>query len=800
MRVSLNWLKEFVPTNLTPAELSGRLTMAGVEVEAIDEIRPDFEGVVVGKVLEIKSHPNADKLVLCEVDVGRPSSLRIVCGARNMSEGDKVPVALVGARLKDGTRVKKTKIRGESSEGMMCSERELGISEDHSGIMILPAEAPLGKSLDETFGLSDVVLELGVTPNRSDCLSVFGVAREVAAITGGGATLGDVRAAENEHDTASLTSVTIDDEVGCPRYAARVVSGVTIGPSPAWIQQRLAKAGLRPLNNVVDVTNYVLMELGHPLHAFDYNKLEENRIVVRRARSGESIVTLDGTSRELSEHMLVIADAEKPVAIAGIMGGANSEVTELTNTVLIESAYFDPATIRKTSKSLGLSTEASYRFERGADPEMAPVALDRAASLMAELCGGRVARGLVDEYPRKFAFPEIPLRFARMKRILGIEAPPDIAVSILQSLGFERLTSDSETVLVKVPSYRPDITAEIDLIEEVARIYGYEKIEASYPSDTTVMERGIEPPSLESQCKAILKSCGFTEIIAYSFGSPKDMADVQPNGGMLPIRMKNPLSEDASVLRTTLVPGILHTVQTNVKIGNKDLKVFETGKIYLPDKEHELPDERTYVCAAATGLPSPINWKHESKEVDFFDTKGVAETLLQTLGCARVETRKATHPGFHPGICADLLVDGNVIGKTGEIHPDILHKYELAQKVYLFEFDASLLESQGASSRRYEKPSRFPFSDRDMAIVVHQDVEASAIHSAIVQAAGPLLKHVVLFDLYRGEQIGENMKSLAFTLRFQSDERTLTDEEITNEFNRIVGALEESFDAKLRSR
>lgn len=794
MRVSLNWLKEFVPIMIPAREVAYRLTMGGVEVEAVEEIKPGFDNVVVGRILKVTPHPNADKLILCEVDAGGSNHLKIVCGAPNLKEGDFVPVALPGASLAGGLKVKEAKIRGESSRGMLCSERELGISDDHSGIMILPPGLETGSGLDESLGLSDIILELGVTPNRPDCLSVLGVAREVAALTSARCVPPKVRVPETGGEIGSLSSVTIEDPVGCPRYAARIVSEVTVKPSPAWMQRRLVKAGLRPINNVVDVTNYVLLELGHPLHAFDYEKLEENRIVVRRARQGESIVTLDGAARELTPQMLVIADAERPVAIAGIMGGANTEVTELTTTVLIESAYFDPVTIRRTSKALGLSTEASYRFERGADPEMVTLALDRAAALMAELADGKAARGLIDRYPRKFSQRIIDLRYARLKRILGIDIPPERVSSILASLGFEVVSQQSEKMCVRTVSCRPDVTAEIDLIEEVARIHGYDKIQATYPQDSTVMERGPQARSSEADCRGVLMSSGFFEIITFSFTSPELLTEFS---SATPMAMKNPLTEDQSVLRTTLMPGLIQTLRTNVSAGNKDVKIFEVGKVYWPAHGQPLPDERTYVAAAMTGLSHPINWKTKPAEVDFFDIKGVAETLVESLGyaCAMV---KASHPGFHPTVCADITVAGKPVGKVGEVHPELIRKYDIKQKVCLFEIDLAALKPRAALAVTCEKVSRYPYSDRDLAVVIDQHIEAAALKATIQEVGGETLRRTLLFDVYRGKQIEPDKKSLAFSLRFQSDTRTLTDDEITDAFNRIVAELEKRFGATLR--
>jgi len=500
--------------------------------------------------------------------------------------------------------------------------------------------------------------------------------------------------------------------------------------------------------------------------------------------------------------MLVIADAENAVAIAGVMGGASSEVTEQTTTVLIESAYFDPVSIRRTSKSLGLSTEASYRFERGADPEMAIAALDRAASLMAELCGGKIARDRIDEYPKKIARPEIKLRYARVGKILGIDVPKDRIAAILASLGFEIISDRGEGLEVRVPSYRPDVTAEIDLIEEVARIHGYDKIDSTYPRDSTVMSRGMPPISLEEACRGVLGASGFSEIITYSFGAPAriaDFTDDKNDARTEPIKMKNPLTEDASVMRTTIIPGLLETLRMNVNTGNKDLKIFEAGRVYLPTPADVLPDEKTFVCAAATGLSHPIDWKGAPAEVDFFDLKGVAEALIESLGFGEMQAKKAIHVGFHPGMCADVVVGEKIVGKIGEIHPAILDKYEIGQKVLLFEIDLDGIDTRPATESAYGKFSRFPSAERDLAVVVDEGVEAAELNAAIAGAGGDILGNVLLFDIYRGEQVGEGKKSLAFGLRFQSDERTLTDEEITAASNEIVKTLEERFNARLRA-
>jgi phenylalanyl-tRNA synthetase beta chain len=658
-------------------------------------------------------------------------------------------------------------------------------------------------------GLADTVLELGITPNRPDCLSMIGVAREVAAGTGVDSKPPAFDISEQGSEISSLTSVTIDDDDGCPRYAARIIEDVIVGTSPSWMQDKLIKAGLRPLNNIVDITNYVLIELGHPLHAFDYDKLEENRIIVRRAKKGESITTLDGLERKLEPEMLVIADAELPVAIAGVMGGAGSEVTELTKTVLLESAYFNPISIRRTSKSLGLSTEASYRFERGTDPEMAIVALDRAASLMAELAGGKVATGRIDEYPKKIVPPEIELRHARVRKILGIDVPAEKNAAILSSLGFEILSEQEGSLHVRVPTYRPDISAEIDLIEEIARMHGYDKIESTYPQDSTVMTRGMQADSLEDVSRSILTAAGFSEVITYSFGAPADMADLSggEDGGLPePVKMKNPLSEDASVLRTTIIPGILQSLRTNINAGTKDLKLFETGKVYFPAEGEVLPEEKTLACAAITGLPRPVDWKTKPDGVDFFDLKGIAESLVHALCSSEMRVVKTSREGFHPGICADIFVGDKAvgaIGKIGEVHPRLLDKYEIEQKVYLFEIDLDAIAAAGASPTgtgcKYKQFSRFPSAERDLAVVVDESVEAAAVSAAISKAGGNILDGVLLFDVYRGKQIGEGKKSLAFGLRFQSADKTLTDDKITASSDRILRALEAQFSAKLRA-
>lgn len=816
MNVTLNWLKDYIDFEFSPGELADRLTMLGVEVEAIKQLGAGLERVVVGKVNAVGPHPNADKLVLCQVDIGEAEELQIVCGAPNVREGMLAPVATIGATLPIGLTIKSAKLRGAVSQGMLCSEKELGFSEDAAGLMELPTDISVGTPLIAALGLDDVMFELEITPNRPDCLSLIGVAREIRAETGNPLKLPSVDLQENETDIRDLTSVTIDAPDLCLRYAARVIQGVSVGESPAWLRQRLESVGIGVVNNIVDITNFVLMEYGQPLHAFDYHKLTDvkygltsctlRRIVVRRAAAGEKLTTLDETDRELTADMLVIADAEKPVALAGIMGGYDSEITETTCDVLLESAYFNPSSIRATAKALGMNTEASYRFERGADPGVVLAALDRAAELIAELAGGTVCKGTVDVYPGKQPLTEIKLRPDRVNFVLGTEIEKSEMEQILMRLGFDVRSSRhtpcavnaEENYQVTVPTFRSDITREIDLIEEIARVYGYYNIPTTLPKGDIPVPTPNPKVEVRRRIKRFLLAAGMMEAVNYSFCDPNCFEKVRlPSDSPLcrTLQLRNPLSPEMSVLRTTLVPGLLENTQYNRNHQINAIALFEIGGVFVQDCNHKEPERVAGVIAGQIGDGVYGNLY---RDPDFFDIKGLVEGMLGVCGITEYTLQKTDVPTFHPGRNAEVLLADTRIGTFGEAHPEVLENYDLPYKAYLFEFDLEALVSATVFSRRFEPISIYPKVERDLAIVVGKDVLSDMPIELIYTTGGELVELVRLFDVYEGEQVPEGKKSLAYTIVYHSAAETLTDKAVNALHKQVVEHLHQELGAELR--
>ena len=686
MNVTLNWLKTYIDFDFSAEELAERLTMLGIEVESIKKLGTALKGVVVGKVTSISPHPNADKLVLCQVDIGEKDTCQIVCGAPNVREGMFAPVAAVGTDLPTGISIKRAKLRGEESHGMLCSEKELGISEDAAGLMELSADLPIGTGLTDALGLDDTVFELEITPNRPDCLSVIGVAREIRAETGNDIKLSEVDIQEGDTNIGEITSVTIDAPDLCPRYAARVIRGVKIGESPTWLKQRLESVGIGVINNIVDITNFVLMAYGQPLHAFDYNKLGDNRIVVRRAVEDEQIITLDEEQRKLTPEMLVIADATKPVALAGIMGGYETEITDTTCDVLLESANFDPSSVRATAKALGMSTEASYRFERGADPETVIPAIDRATQLIVELAGGTVCKGVIDVYPGKCEPLQIQLRPERVNFILGTELETDEIKQILSRLGFSvgTLQQQDNIYQITVPSFRIDITREIDLIEEIARVHGYDNIPITLPKGDIPIPATNTLIEVRRRIKHYLLGSGMMEAINYSFCHPNcfdklRLAEDNPLRDAL--ELQNPLSPEMSILRTTLLPSLLENAQHNHNHQIDTITLFEISNVFLNTKE---PSRVAGILAGEIGGGV---YGNPSKPPDFFDIKGIVEGVLEVCGINDWTFAVTDEPTFHPGRNAEVVLGDQRVGLLGEAHPEVLENYELPYKAYLFEFD-----------------------------------------------------------------------------------------------------------------
>jgi phenylalanyl-tRNA synthetase beta chain len=802
MLISLKWLRSLVDCDAPPDEIANRLTMAGLEVEAIESHHFGLERVVAGRIQSIKNHPTVDHLKICEVQ-GSEQTYNVVCGAANVAEGQIVPLALDGACLADGAGIRSAEIHGVLSQGMICSERELGLGEDPSGIMILASHLVPGTPLAEALELDDVVLDIGITPNRADCLSVVGVAREVAALFGVPWSPPSITLEENGPPVETLSSVTIEDPDLCPRYAARVVQNITIKTSPLWLRQRLEAQGVRAINNIVDVTNYVMLELGQPLHAFDYHRLDGHRIVVRRAHSKETFVTLDGDKHELQENMLLICDASRGVALAGIMGGHNSEITPQTNTVLIESAYFQPTGTRRTAKTLGMSTESSYRFERGVDPEGVITALDRAAQLMVELSDCELATGRLDVYPVPISQEPIQLRVSKTNRFLGMDISREEICELLESIQLKIRTANEDLLVIEPPPFRADLTREVDLMEEVARLAGYDRIPSASPMARVVSAKPTEHQLIRQQTIQILTRLGFCEIVSYSFINPQAIEFLQLEGAdrrrqLLPLR--NPLSEDQAAMRTTLVPGMLETAARNQRQSNFNLRLAELSKVFFPRGKQELPEERFNLCGLLSGLRRPAGWNEPALTVDFFDIKGAVEALFLDLDISDLRwTTTSLAPYLRPDCAARILLADDYLGDLGEVHPEVMQAFDLQGPVYLFDLDFELILEKTVSLKKFEPLPRFPAVNRDLAIVVSDAVAAQDLLDYLEENRPEYAETITLFDQYRGNQVPKNKKSLAFRITYRSNDRSLTDLEV-NEIHASLGQeVVAAFQAELRS-
>ncbi len=801
MIVTYNWLKEFIDFDLTPESLSDLLTMLGLEVEGIKNLGSGMDDIVVAVVEEKNEHPNADKLSVCKVNNGR-ELLTIVCGAHNFKSGDKVALAQIGAVLPGEFRIKRSKIRGVESFGMLCSEKELALSDDSAGIMVLPPDAPIGEPLFAVLGLKDTIFEIGLTPNRADCLSVRGIAREIAAkLSIGLKDPGDeVVTAFTSID--EIVSVVVEDPELCPRYAARFIADCKIGPSPGWLVRRLQAVGMRSINNVVDVTNYVLMELGHPLHAFDFDLLDGEKIIVRRATEGEVCKTLDGQERRLLSSDLTIRDSQKIVALAGIMGGGNSEINDGTTNVLLESACFNPYTIRRTSKRLGIHSESSHRFERGADVNIILKALDRAASLIADLAGGKVARGVIDVYPEEVKANLIPFRIEKANKLLGLDLSPDEVQRLFYNLGFTSQLVEPDLLNVTVPTFRVDLEREIDLVEEVARLNGYDKIPETMPRVEIFSDRPTRRQILEKRVRELLVGQGLSEVINYSFIHPSSFDRI-----LLPsddyrrttVKIMNPLNEEQSVMRTTLLPGILETAARNFSFRLMTQQIFEMRRVYLPEADSELPEEPLYLSGLLTGSRNREGWNQERESVDFFDAKGIVENIFKLLDITSISFGKGTLENFyHPGKACNFYHNDLQVGSLGEIHPDISEKYGLEQTAIYFEINFEKLISIGTKTLTALAPSRYPDTFRDIALLVDDRMEAGTVIETIKNIKVREMEDVELFDQYKGPNIAEGHKSLAFRIRYRSYERTLTDDEVNSMHQRVIDNLLKKLNVTIR--
>ncbi len=807
MIVTLEWLRDFVDIGLSVDELVHRLTMTGLEVDGVEERGAHLEKVITARVDSVGKHPNADRLHLCRVSDGR-NSYQVVCGAPNVRENATIALALPGARLPGGITLKEAKVRGELSQGMICSQKELDLGDDASGIWILSDDAtdddiPLGAPLADALGIRDTVLDVSITPNRADCLSIMGIAREVAAICGSRIRYPAISVREDGPPIESLASVTLEDPIGCPRYAARLIQGVTIGPSPRWLRNRLEAVGLRSINNIVDVTNWILMEMGQPLHAFDFDRLKEHRIVVRRARTGERFTTLDSTERTLFDDTLMICDGAGPVAIAGIMGGLNSEIVQETNRVLIESAFFQPQSIRRTGRKLGLRTESCYRFERGTDPEGVIRAVDRAALMMQELAGGVIAKGRIDEYPNPIKPPVLNLRVERTAKFLGIPIGSAKMANALRSIEMEVDDSDPATLRVVPPPFRHDISREVDLAEEVARLAGYDSIPVTQPEVRIASAPENPHLRMREDTRRTLEGYGLCELVTYSFISRQLLAHLrlpQDDPRLHPIEVKNPISDEQDVMRTTLTVGILQTAAYNLDHKNEDLKLFELSKVFLPSDGAPLPEEKFHLAGVLAGRRYPDLLYGGDEQVDFADAKGLVEAVLALFHLTepvRFNT-EGMPPYMDPWRSASVFAGDEYVGTLGQIHPDVAKAFDLKKDLFVFELDFDRLFALRQPRPLFRSMPKFPAVGRDMAVIVNEDLPVQKPLDLIREQREPLLEEAEVFDLYRGTQFGEGKKSVGYRLVYRAPDRSLTDEEVNLVHNRLVDKVVSAFNAVLR--
>lgn len=810
MKVSLKWLSEYVEVPEDLKAFCDRLDLTGTGVEGVERTGDIYDHVVTGQILEKEAHPDSDHMWVTKVDVGsanvdkkgNPEPLQIVCGAQNFNQGDHVVVATIGAVLPGDFKIKKSKLRGVVSCGMNCSARELGIGSDHDGIMILPKDAPIGMPLADYLNLSDTILDLEITPNRPDCLSMVGMAREVGAMyaTDAKNPLDEMEAALKEaSDMPSvdeLASVTVKDVDRCPRYTARVIKNVKVGPSPDWLAERVTAAGARSINNVVDITNYILFLFGQPLHAFDYDKLVDEtgkaNVIVRAAKEGEKLQTLDGEERELTEDMTVIATPEKAVGLAGVMGGFDSEVTDETTTILLEAATFEPGRTSRTSRNLGLISESSMRYERRVDD----VEIDRmsaaAAQLLAEVSGGVVVPGVIDIYNTKTESETLEFRVPRFQAMMGETIPREFIVDMLQRLGCEVSAKEEDTLKVVPPTFRPDLEREIDLYEEVLRLYGMDRIPSTLPGGPGRVGIKTEAQRIMDKINNTLRACGLNETMTYSFADPHELEQLRmPTEGMgIPVELLNPLNAEQSVMRQSIIPGLMRSVAYNQSRGVHNIQLYETGVVFFGAEGKKSPKERNRLAAVMAGAMNDPAWNKELLNFDFFDGKGVIESLMRELALAKPRFKALSAeeaPHLQPGRAAQVLDGGTVLGWIGEIHPLACDTYEVQAPLVAFELDLDALIKCARPARDYVDVPVFPAVTMDVAFVVDEEVTHEQLLRCITSAGGKLLDTVQLFDVYRDEaRLGAGKKSMAYALEYRAADRTLTTEEVDKQHARLI--------------
>lgn len=814
MRLSYNWLKELVDFSFSPEELDYILTMLGIEVEAIIDYGKLYNGFEVAKVLEASKHPDADKLSICKVESG-DGIKHIVCGAPNVASNQYVVLGHIGATVpKGGFKLEKRKIRGEISEGMICSKVELDLGEDDGGIWVLGIGSDgefthsIGTPLADYLSMNDVVFEISITPNRADCLSHFGIAREIAAYSGKKFTEPIFELNESDNNTDDYVRITIEDEAKCPRYTARIINNLTVAESPLWLQNKLIMLAMRPINAIVDVTNYVMLECGQPLHAFDYDKISGKHVIIKTAALGEKFETLDGKIRDLDSDMLMICDESESIAIGGVMGGANSEITDSTTNILIESAYFNPSSVRRTAKKLGISSESSYRFERGVDPERVGYASYRAAYLINQIAGGKVSKGILDAYPSVLVKPEIKFRFNRASDIIGDKIENAQMVHIITSLGFEVIEENEDYLILIPPSYRVDMSGEIDVIEEIARLVNYDNIKADFSSSIDFSATGIieslSVPPIYDRIRSYLVPIGINEILTQNQIDPKSallFSGTLVDNDRL-IRLSNPLGEDLSVMRPSLVPSMLRTVDRNSKYGNKDLALFEIGRTFTSAQKSEgivagvKESEELIICL--TGKSMPLQWSSAARMVDFYDIKGVIEQLFRDFKIDNTQFIPTTMNSiiFNPNSMT-VEINGLKCASFGEVKKELLKQFDIEFPVFIALIEVDKLDRLTRGTK-YELVPPYPGSTRDLAFLVDDKVNSGDIADVISKAGGENLKSVIVFDVYKGKNIEAGLKSMAYSLYFAANDRTMTDTEIEMSINKIESAVKDAFAAELR--
>ena len=803
MQVPYQWLKEYIDPKMSAQQLADLMTLSGIEVGAVERFGSELPGVVVGQAKKVEQHPGRSNLTLVEVDTGE-EILHIVCGAHNVKAGDKVPVAKPGSILPGNRHIEEAKLYGVLSSGMLCSAQELGLelgTEDE--ILILDDNALLGAPVDRLLDLDEEILYLELTPNRSDCLGLIGVAFEVAALTGAQVKLPPCELFEQGRNLNDFFQVKVEDAELCPRYTARAIEEITIEKSPLWLQLRLLKAGIRPISNVVDITNYVMWEYGQPLHAFDLDLLSDSEIIVRRAMDGEELITLDGVKRKLDPEVLVIADSSKAVGLAGVMGGENTEITALTRAILIEAAAFNPKNIRRTARRFILPSEASQRFEKGVNHEAVLEAQNRAAYLIGKLTGGKVLSGLIDINSSTVKPWPIQLRPSRVNKILGMNIAKEEIRAILTRLGLKLEQVEEDQLRVTIPLRRPDLLIEEDLVEEIVRLHGYDRVPTTLPRGELIENRESLPERLKTMVRDLLVSYGFFECITYSFINPVNLnrlriAGDDPRLRLIPVQ--NPFSEEQAVMRTTLLPGLLKAALQNISYRELNMQLFELGTVYSPKELpiQSLPDETDRLTLLVSGLAPEPNWVVPSRQADFYELKGALELIFKRLQIKGISYADRAEPFTHPTRSAQLLLDGKQIGFIGELHPEVAADFELEQPVTLAEIELAPLFSKANLVPRVVPLPRYPAANRDLAVVVSKEISAAKIEEAIWLAGGEVLSAVRLFDLYEGKQVPAGKRSLAYSLVFRREEGTLTEGEINAAQSKIEEALF-SLGAVLRS-